>query len=326
MYRHRKSILIFVIVLFIFCGSSTSAYQIDGYEQILGEKIVFIPEDSLDQEQSIDDGQRYFGERFWCAQSFSPSMGLLTRVQLKLFRQNSPPENIEIKVRIRDSLDGEDLSVASICADQIFYEHGQFEWVEFDFDDVKVPPGEARYIIASYEVNGHDIANCYRWSFGMNNPYTAGEAWYHSDSGWVKLESDRDFCFKTYGENIENVPPYKPTINGPSIGKVGIEYNYTLKSSDFDGDDLYYYVDWDDGMPADWNGPYDSGKSILFKHQWSSKGNHVIKAKVKDSHNQESAWSDPLEVTMPMTYQFNPIVCLLNFILERFPFLGLIIN
>ncbi len=41
-----------------------------------------------------------------------------------------------------------------------------------------------------------------------------------------------------------NNPPDTPTIDGPTSGKVGVEYNYTFHALDPEYDDVYYYIDW----------------------------------------------------------------------------------
>ena len=48
------------------------------------------------------------------------------------------------------------------------------------------------------------------------------------DSYW----SDKHIIF------IGNQPPDPPTIDGPQCGDAGVEYEYTFKAYDFDGDDV----------------------------------------------------------------------------------------
>jgi hypothetical protein len=107
-------------------------------------------------------------------------------------------------------------------------------------------------------------------------------------------------------------PPIAPTINGPSRGKTGEDYEYTFATMDPDGDDeVYYYIDWGDGTQSDWLGPYGSGEEVTASHSWSARGSYEIRVKSKDVNGAESDWSDPLPVRMPKTYE-NPLWTLIE--------------
>ena len=99
----------------------------------------------------------------------------------------------------------------------------------------------------------------------------------------------------------KNSPPISPTIEGPTTGKAGTEYEYTFVSTDPDGDDVYYYIDWGDGTNSSWIGPYNPGEEISLSHAWNEKGTYVISAKCKDSNDVESDWNT-LEISMPKTF------------------------
>jgi len=99
------------------------------------------------------------------------------------------------------------------------------------------------------------------------------------------------------GLNAGNSPPVAPTITGPTEGTVGQSYNFTFVSTDADGDDIYYYVDWGDGTNSGWFGPYGSGEEATKGHTWTSSGTYSIKAKAKDEYGAESTWSPLFEFT-----------------------------
>jgi hypothetical protein len=101
--------------------------------------------------------------------------------------------------------------------------------------------------------------------------------------------------------SILNNPPDKPdTPIGPDTGKPGVEYTYSTKTFDPNGDQVYYKWSWGDGTESDWLGPYSSGETIQTNHTWSKKGTYMIKVKAKDTHEAESPWSDILSVKMPL--------------------------
>jgi hypothetical protein len=121
---------------------------------------------------------------------------------------------------------------------------------------------------------------------------------------------------------IDNNKPTAPIINGRTKGNVDVEYTYSIVSSDPDGEDLFYYIDWGDGSIEDWSGPYTSGEEQTFTHTFSQEKNYVIKAKAKNEGSVESLWGNLL-ITMPRTvhsynsailyYIFEMLRLLLNF-------------
>jgi len=87
------------------------------------------------------------------------------------------------------------------------------------------------------------------------------------------------------------IPPIAPSITGPTSGRVGIQYNYTIVSTDPDGDMVSYKIDWGDNTTATWLGPYPSGEPITVNHAWTWEKNHVIKCEAKDPYNSTSTWT-----------------------------------
>jgi hypothetical protein len=113
-------------------------------------------------------------------------------------------------------------------------------------------------------------------------------------------------------------PPTKPTTpQGKREGTIGQNYTYSTSSTDSDGDQIYYFFDWGDGLVSEWLGPYNSGVTCEAKHIWNVKGNYNIKVIAKDIYDTESSWSDPLPITMP--YSFNkPLSQFFNLLFQRF--------
>ena len=99
-----------------------------------------------------------------------------------------------------------------------------------------------------------------------------------------------------------NSAPLKPeTPTGPASGKTHVALTFSTKSTDPDGDDLYYCWSWGDGT-IDWFGPYQSDTICEVQHTWTVKDTYNIRVKVKDTKGKESAWSDPLPIAIP--YEF----------------------
>jgi hypothetical protein len=99
---------------------------------------------------------------------------------------------------------------------------------------------------------------------------------------------------------IENHPPNKPIKpSGTTIGTPKTEYSYTSRTTDPDGDQIFYMWDWGDGNTSGWLGPYVSGTTVEASYTWTKPGTYDIKVKAKDNYNgAESEWSDTLPITI----------------------------
>jgi len=124
---------------------------------------------------------------------------------------------------------------------------------------------------------------------------------------------------------VYNVPPEEPTINGKVKGKPGTEFEYKFVSTDPEGDNIEYCIDWGDSTGEVWIGPYTSGAEAMVKHSWSEQGDYTIKAKARDVNGAESYWAT-LEVSMPKTHTSNSLIQLFLKMFERFPFFEKILN
>ena len=84
---------------------------------------------------------------------------------------------------------------------------------------------------------------------------------------------------------------------------------------DPEDDEIYYYIDWDDGSVEDWFGPFDSDEEVLVSHVWEEMDTYAIRAKAKDIYGAESDWGDrPIEIPRNKV----PINSLFLRLLERF--------
>jgi hypothetical protein len=108
-------------------------------------------------------------------------------------------------------------------------------------------------------------------------------------------------------KSLENHAPNAPDIIGPEELKVGISYLFTFVTTDPDGDNVSYTIDWGDGTVILWIGPYKSGQEIHFAHTWTQKGTVYIKAKAKDlPYEDESTWTiHPIRWSYSLSPQIN---------------------
>jgi Peptidase family M28/PKD domain len=91
-------------------------------------------------------------------------------------------------------------------------------------------------------------------------------------------------------------PPAKPVIAGPISGVPNVKYTYTVNTTEPDGEDIYYFIDWGDETNTGWLGPYSSGTPTTAQKSWNSTATYTVKTMAKDIHSVTSEWSDPIFV------------------------------
>jgi hypothetical protein len=90
-------------------------------------------------------------------------------------------------------------------------------------------------------------------------------------------------------DDLKPMTPDKP--NGPIIGNLNDEYTYETRSSDPLERELYYQWDFDNGTFSEWIGPYPSGQTVSFDHQWGEKGYQPVRVRAKNTDGFISDWS-----------------------------------
>jgi hypothetical protein len=133
-----------------------------------------------------------------------------------------------------------------------------------------------------------------------------------------------------YSENFMlNQRPQTPDRPTGSIeGKPNVEYIYTTSTTDADGDMVYYNFSWGDGTYSGWIGPFDSGIEAFARHAWTTKGTYNITVKAKDTKGDESDWSEPLAITMPLKIPYNhPFLQMIyQILMNRFTFFSTVLE
>ena len=101
-----------------------------------------------------------------------------------------------------------------------------------------------------------------------------------------------------------NTRPSAPLIEGPRIGKVGQEYYYWFRSSDADGDELYYNVTMGDGTSYTL-GPAESGHPVGVYHTYDLANSYIITAQAHDG--TDGSDRSTLSVNIPRSQSKNNI-------------------
>ena len=87
---------------------------------------------------------------------------------------------------------------------------------------------------------------------------------------------------------IENLPPENPSIKCSRVGRVGKPFQVTLTTTDPEGHDVYYYINWGDGIREYWLGPYTSGEEATLTHIYNQSGTITIITKSRDTSEKTS--------------------------------------
>jgi hypothetical protein len=307
----RKGFIFGIIILFVGASFTTNIFANSNviYDKETDDGIIFLyNDDQLDQNQTMFWGTllvRGSPDYVRYAQSFKPTLSKLSKIELLLYGGSSDSDG-EIDLSIRSDLNGTDLTSVSIKANDILLHFK--EWYFFDFSDISVTPEQSYYIV----LQSDDYNTECWWCYGMNN-YSRGDAWSQKDNQSWKIESIDsvyfDFCFKTYGFN--DTAPSKPIINGPNTGKSDSVYSCSFIAVDPEDDNIFYEIDWGDGIVIPWEGPYESNEKISRTHVYLDKGEFTIMARAKDANGNIGDWGT-LDVNIPK----NKIVT--NMFLQRF--------
>jgi hypothetical protein len=98
---------------------------------------------------------------------------------------------------------------------------------------------------------------------------------------------------------VTNLPPQTPSQpSGIAYGQPEIEYQFSVSTSDPEGDSISYLFDWGDSGLMVWLGPFASGETCIATHTWDNSDLYQVQVKAKDIHEDESGWSQALPVTI----------------------------
>lgn len=125
------------------------------------------------------------------------------------------------------------------------------------------------------------------------------------------VPSDMNFQLTT----LDNTPPLSPIIYGPTNGFPFLSYSFRFSSTDLEGDEISYYIEWGDGKVTDWTTYVPSGSpGYSESHSWKGLGKFIIKAKAKDNEGLESSWTEHT-ISIPRNRAINtPFHWLQNFL------------
>jgi len=217
-----------------------------------------MPDDYLDQEQAECDIMLGGWPVNNIAQSFKPTLNILTRIEFYVERIGMP-DITQIIIRKDSPYNDEYLSQLFVYSIDI--PENEEVWFEFDIPDIYVEPEET-YFIVLLSTGGVD--NRLKTGEYWGNPYERGEKW-ESFGVWNVME-DCDCTFRTYGYYDENAGPdliCEGDLNWQNITtRSKINASFTLKNAGTDGSlldwEIVEYPNW-----GTWNFSSDHGDDLL---------------------------------------------------------------
>jgi hypothetical protein len=130
--------------------------------------------------------------------------------------------------------------------------------------------------------------------------HTSGDTMAHINATYAA--KNMRLIFATLAElseaRFKSNPPANPTLTGPTTGVINKDYTFSVVTTEPDGENVYYYIDWADGTNTGWMGPYPQGQVVTVQKSWSIPANYTVYARAKDINDVYSGWSNPLFVSI----------------------------
>lgn len=194
MIRHSIN-LTFIFLIIIFLASTLHPIHASTDQIMLSASG---PEEIIDQKFQNDTYQESLHSNVMLAQSFTPSVSPLTKVEIKINKPRKTESPLMISVK--RNLTQPSLASVLIPAESIpFFSY----WIMADITDIEIIPGQTYYIVVT---TSSPSETPYRWYYGYGeeiDPYPSGRMYRSFDGGssWESIETEFDYVdatFRTY--------------------------------------------------------------------------------------------------------------------------------
>lgn len=197
------SLFLFTLLIMVALGTHVNAFGKKN-RPLIQDLVSFETTDELDQQQNNYNASTCLLGSALFAQSFEPTFETLTRVKLFMNKIGDLYGNSILS--IRESLTGNDLT--SVTKESLEL-NSELSWVEFDFPDIQVNPGDSYYIILKPDPDsdGGNGFTYISWAFGWKDYYLKGAPYQKIDGSWgdgITAHQDADYTFRTYGVDTPN--------------------------------------------------------------------------------------------------------------------------
>jgi hypothetical protein len=132
-----------------------------------------------------------------CAQSYMPTIGTITHVELYIRKFGTPSFNLVVELR-EDHPEGTLLDSITFTPSEVI---SSWQWLSIDFDDEIVDP-ETEYFIVLPPPGYQTTSFGYEWGYAFGNQYADGDFWFtRAGAGnWMDHCADvYEMTFRTYG-------------------------------------------------------------------------------------------------------------------------------
>ncbi len=131
------------------------------------------------------------------AQNFTPTINMLTNIQLLLRRFGTPEFNLTVEIH-QSSLNG------PILHSEIFHPEDiidSWEWYTIDMNNLSLIENESYFIVCMPAPEYVTNSNGYEWGYAFGNQYDGGAFWFTRDGGnlWRDLPMMYEFSFQING-------------------------------------------------------------------------------------------------------------------------------
>ncbi len=156
---------------------------------------------------------------------------------------------------------------------------------------------ETIYFDGSNSTDQDGTITIYSWDFGDGNSSTGATTShvYTSVDSYIVTLTVEDDEGKTDTDTANvviskpNHPPSNPEVQGNIEGNQFIEYTFEVMSTDPDGDQLQYIINWGDTTPEETDGFYNNATTAYITHTFTKSGEFTLSFKASDG-DKESAW------------------------------------
>jgi len=189
--------------------------------------------------------------------------------------------------------------------DHVLYWQYNIENIESPFIQEE---GTIYWLSISAIVHADSPQQRWGWKSSLNhwNDDAVHRYWYELD--WVELYEPPSFITSldlafviTRESEIENHPPNTPGKPvGPTTVTEGTWNTYTFSTTDIDGDNIRYGLDFNnDGLVDHWTtNYYSSGAPCLINIKFTGTGTFYLRVKAEDVHGAQSGFSPALIITV----------------------------
>ena len=156
--------------------------------------VVIMSSDNIPDQWQTKIGGGIFITSNWIAQSFVPSLNILSKIELGIHSYDGAGEPPPVHLYIRDNLSGDNLAEISRSIPPLGY--SKTAWSTFDFQDLEVIPGNTYYIVCEKI----DPVWGYSWKgSGSDDSYPSGSFFVSNDGNSWHSELN-DGSFVTWGK------------------------------------------------------------------------------------------------------------------------------